>query len=151
MTVTPPMQKEEDDPNFYRYNIVDKKDIEEIRWLLQEHQKGKVDCDIGKPFNTNILKIALNSRETLIAAIIAHKYKCVVYQDMIIKAIKSDQFPFIFQVYQMNINYEMIEDESSESESESCSDTEGNISRRESINGNHETKYNCFTYNFLLR
>lgn len=69
---------------------------------------------------------------------------------MIIKAIKSDQFPFIFQVFQMNKNFELIEDESSDSESES-SETEGNISRRISIGGFHENKYNVFTYNFLLR
>ena len=71
-------------------NIVDKKDLSEIKWLLQEQPKGKIDCEIGIPFNTNILKIALNSRETLIASMIVNKYKCVIYQDMIIKAIRSD-------------------------------------------------------------
>ena len=109
-------EKEKDEDENFQYNIVDKKDLEEIRWLLQEHPRGKVDCDIGLPFNTNILKIALNSKETIIAAIIAHKYKCIIYQNMINKAIRSDQLPFIFQVYQMNKNFELIEEESSSDE-----------------------------------
>lgn len=87
------------EPENFQYNLIDKKDLEEIRWLLQEHPRGKVECDIGLPFNTNILKIALNSKETIVAELIAHKYKCIIYQDMIIKAIRSDQISFIFQVY----------------------------------------------------
>jgi hypothetical protein len=68
---------------------------------------------------------------------------------MIIKAIKTDQIPFIFQVFQMNKNYELIEEEISSSD-ESLSETEGNYSPRESIGGNMGNQYNVFTYNLLL-
>jgi len=63
-----------------------------------------------------------------VAAIIAHNYKAVITQDMIIKAIRSDQFPFIFQVFQMNKNFELIEEESSSDEE--TSQTEDNFSHR---------------------
>jgi hypothetical protein len=64
--------EDNNEPENFQYNLVDKKDLDEIKWLLKEQTRGKVECDIGLPFNTNILKIALNSKETIVAELIAH-------------------------------------------------------------------------------
>ena len=72
----------------FDYNIIDQEDLSEIKWVLQENKK--VDCDIGLPFNTNILKIALNLKETKIASILAYQYKVLIYEEMIIRAVKTD-------------------------------------------------------------
>jgi hypothetical protein len=42
---------------------------------------------------------------------------------MIIRAVKTDQFEFIFQVYQMNKNYEFVGESDSEDESDATSKT----------------------------
>ena len=49
----------------------------------------------------------------------------------------------------MNKNYEVIEEESSSDSA--TSETEENISHRESIGGLPAQQYNVFTYNFLLK
>ena len=76
-------------------NVAFYHDLKEIQFLLQETNK-KIDCDVGLPFNTNILKIALNLKETKLASILAYKYKVLIYEEMIIRAVKTDQFEFMF-------------------------------------------------------
>ena len=69
------------------------------------------------------MKIALNVKETKIASILAHKYKVLIYEEMVIRAIKTDQFEFLFQVYQMNKNYEFIIESDSDDDSDVTSQT----------------------------
>ena len=69
----------------FEYNIVDRADLKEIKWLLTNDT-----LIIGAPFNTNVLKIALNLKETKIASCIAHYYKINFDEKMILRAIISD-------------------------------------------------------------
>ena len=78
------------------------------------------------------------------AAIIADQYEIIVEDNMIIKAIKTDQMLFIYYIYAKNKNYEILEDERSDSGS-------GNELHQVSENSTQSVeKYKTFTYDYLL-
>lgn len=84
-------------------SISSKNDIKEIKYLLQE-------TEIGLPLNNNVLRCALNLREELIACILTYSYQILVDKKMVIRAIKTDQMKFLFYMFSMNKNFEIIYD-----------------------------------------
>jgi hypothetical protein len=64
------------------YNFRSLEELLEIKWLLQE-------TEVGKPFNTNILRIALNMKEEKIAAVLVAFFQIVIREEMITRAIKT--------------------------------------------------------------
>ena len=67
-------------------------------------------------------------KETKIAGILANKYKVLIYEEMIIRAVKTDQFEFIFQVYQMNKNWEFSGENDTDDDSDNTSQTNSDAS-----------------------
>ena len=65
-------------------NIRDMNDFKEIEFLLKE-------TDIGIPFNTNILRIALNQKEEMVASACVAFYRCEIDERMIVRAVKTQQ------------------------------------------------------------
>ena len=84
--------------------------------------------EVGSPFCTNVLRIALNKKEGMIASTLVAKYSVQLDQKMLIRAIKANQMDFIYCVWAFNKNYEQkldsvnSEEESQESELESDED-----------------------------
>ena len=62
--------------------IRDEKDLK----ILKAHMKSTV----GSPFCTNVLRIALNKREGMIASVLVAFYKVQLDQKMLIRAIKAN-------------------------------------------------------------
>lgn len=69
----------------FDFNIIDRKDLKEIQHLLRNDT-----IIIGAPLNTNVLKIALNLKETRIASCLAHYYKIIIDEKMILRAIDTE-------------------------------------------------------------
>ena len=63
---------------------------------------------MGTPFNSNILRLALNLKEEMVASILAAKYQVVIDEKMMIRAIKTEQFDFLYYVYAYNKNFEKL-------------------------------------------
>lgn len=66
-----------------KVGIQDESDMGEIKFLMK--------TEAAKTFNTNVLRIALNMHEEKIASIIVGLYPCKLDEEMILRAIKSDQ------------------------------------------------------------
>lgn len=61
----------------------------------------------GVPFNTNVLRIALNEHEEMVASVIVALYQVEIDERMIIRAIKKGQTQhFLYSVWAYNKNYE---------------------------------------------
>ena len=107
---------------------------------------------VGAPFCTNVLRIALNSKEESIASTIISKYNVFVDEKMLIRAIKTNQMQFIYCLYAFNKNYERIlgnsEDHymSEDSEDESSTDEDGKSKQLLNIG-----KYKTFTFDQLFK
>ena len=99
-----PQEFDEEDPDNL-YNFRSEKDMEDIRWLLMDRK-----VEVGMPFNTNVLRIALNMKEEKLAAILAAHYQVEIEESMIIRAIKTRQTQyFLYCVWAFNKNYEYRE------------------------------------------
>jgi hypothetical protein len=61
--------------------------MEEIRFLMK--------TEAGSTFNKNVLRIALNLQEEKIASIIIGVYHSKVDEEMVLRAIKTNQLQFI--------------------------------------------------------
>jgi len=66
------------------------------------------------PFNTNILRIALNMKEEKIAQVLVAEYQIAIDEKMIIRAVKTKQMNFLYCVWAFNKNYEYIGHEESD-------------------------------------
>lgn len=104
--------------------------------------------DIGLPLNTNVLRIALNIKEERIAMLLVAYYKAVIDQSMLVRAIKTDQMNFLYCLYAFNKNYELDQEE--ESDSSEDSDV---VPAASGVSGedNEAEKYRTFTYDFLVK
>lgn len=74
--------------------------MKEIKWLLTTKK-----VSVGTPFNTNILRLALNNKEETVAMILTSKYQVLIDEKMIIRAIKTRQLDFLYHVYGSNKNW----------------------------------------------
>lgn len=117
------------------FNFTSAEDLKEIQWLLSTHGQS---TNVGTPFNSNILRLALNLKEELVASILVAKYQVVIDEKMMIRAIKTEQFNFMYFVYAYNKNYEQLADQD-EDEIDHDPD-EGEFNR-------HKT----FTYDWLIK
>ena len=97
--------------------------------------------DVGTPFTTNILRIALNQKETKIAQILASNYQIFNTEETMIRAIKTRQLGFLYSIYAFNQNYEklMHDEEEALSESDHQSDDDG------------ESRHRIFTFDWLFK
>jgi len=86
------------------------KDLKEIKWLLNSKQ-----TEVGIPFNTNILRIALNRKEEKIAQVLVAEYQIAIDEQMIIRAVKTRQMNFLYCIWAFNKNYEFIGNEEGDS------------------------------------
>ena len=80
--------------------------------------------EASRGFNSNILKIALNMKETMIASVLVQHYKMNMERDMLVRAIKTGQMTFLYCVFAFNQNFyenEDAADDSDESHSDSSS------------------------------
>ena len=66
------------------YNITSAEDLEEVRYLLT--QKG---VEVGIPFNTNVLRILLNMKESALAAAVPVLYNIEIDEKIMLRAIKA--------------------------------------------------------------
>lgn len=62
---------------------------------------------VGSPFCTNVLRIALNKEEEMVASALITYYKVHLDKKMIIRALKSNQTTFLYCVFAFNKNYEL--------------------------------------------
>jgi hypothetical protein len=67
--------------------IADMEDLLDVHWLM----KGEA----GLTFNTNIMRIALNLHEEKIASIIVAFYNSTVDDEMVLRAVKTQQISFL--------------------------------------------------------
>jgi hypothetical protein len=67
--------------------IQDMEDLQDVHWLM----KGEA----GLTFNTNIMRIALNLHEEKIASIIVAFYNSKVDDEMVLRAVKTQQISFL--------------------------------------------------------
>ena len=103
------------------FNFESAKDIQNIRWLLQNQ-----DFEYAVPFNTNILRIALNVGEERIAEMLVYKYNIAIDEKMLIRSIKTRQMNFLYSVWAYNKNYEYIaEDDEDEDEDDDDQEEDG--------------------------
>ena len=103
------------------FNFESAKDIQNIRWLLQNQ-----DFEYAVPFNTNILRIALNVGEERIAEMLVYKYNIAIDEKMLIRSIKTRQMNFLYSVWAYNKNYEYIaEDDEDEDEDDEDQEEDG--------------------------
>jgi hypothetical protein len=51
--------------------------------------------EVGKVFNTNVIRIALNMQEEKIASVILAHYYCKIDEEMVLRAIKTSQLHFL--------------------------------------------------------
>ena len=72
--------------------IEDEGDIEDLKMLLQETK-------IGIPFNTNVLRVALNMKEESCANVLIEYYKVQCDEPMVLRAIKTVQMNFLSYMY----------------------------------------------------
>ena len=72
----------------------------EIKYLLQ-----KRNTEYVMPFNRNVLRVALNMEEELIACIIAARYTIIIDKKMVEKAIKANMMEFLYMIYGYNKNF----------------------------------------------
>ena len=98
------------------YNFKDKADLKDIKWLLTTHGDEQSNTNVGTPFNSNILRLALNLKEEMVASILAAKYQVVIDEKMMIRAIKTEQFDFLYYVYAYNKNFEKLPEQEDEEE-----------------------------------
>ena len=63
------MESPDQDDSGNSQNFRNDKDLDDIKWLLREKM-----VEVGVPFNTNVLRIALNIKEEKLAAILAAYY-----------------------------------------------------------------------------
>ena len=92
------------------YSFQSQKEMQEIKLKLMkryDEKKSEITHGIGAPFNTNILRIALNMRETAIAQWLIIDYQVYNSEAMMIRAIKTRQIDFLYSVYAFNKNYEL--------------------------------------------
>ena len=87
-----------------KYNFKDTDDLLEIKYLLKKEDDEYMP---GVPFNTNILRIALNEKEENIARVLVAYYQVELDEAMILRAIKTRQIKrFLYCVWAFNKNYE---------------------------------------------
>ena len=98
------------------YNFKDKADLKDIKWLLTTHGDEQSNTNVGTPFNSNILRLALNLKEEMVASILAAKYQVVIEEKMMTRAIKTEQFDFLYYVYAYNKNFEKLPEQEDEEE-----------------------------------
>lgn len=67
--------------------ITDMEDLQDVHWLMKE--------EAGLTFNTNIMRIALNLQEEKIASIIVAFYNSKVDDEMVLRAVKTQQISFL--------------------------------------------------------
>ena len=96
-------QEEQDEQeitnNKYKFGKY-KGDIADFKKIVQ----GRV----GSVFTTNVLRIALNQKEQIIAATLVRNYRIQLDRQMLIRAIRSNQIYFVYCVFAFNKNYERI-------------------------------------------
>lgn len=98
-------------------NLADDEDLKEIKWLLQTQE-------LGVPFNTNILRIALNLKEEKIASVLVANFQVEIFEEMLIRAIKTSQMNFMYCVWAFNKNFEHKTDDDTISEDSSGVDSQ---------------------------
>ena len=76
------------------------------------------------PFNTNILRIALNVGEERIAEMLVYKYNIAIDEKMLIRSIKTRQMNFLYSVWAYNKNYEYIAEDDEDEDDDDPDDQE---------------------------
>ena len=75
-------------------------EVKDLRKTLQSK--------VGSPFTTNVLRIALNSKEVSIASMLVYAYKVSLDESMLVRAIKTNQLQFLYCTWAFQKNYERV-------------------------------------------
>lgn len=59
----------------------------------------------GVALNTNVLKIALNQQDEKVAAVLVAEYVVKIEEEMILRALKTNKFYFLYCLWAFNKNY----------------------------------------------
>ena len=70
-----------------RTGLMSEEDLAEVLYLLKSEH--------GQTFNTNIMRIALNMQEEKIACLIIAYYDSKIDEEMVIRAVKTQQLRFL--------------------------------------------------------
>ena len=142
----PDINKKQDKGKFTDdWNIRDLEDLKDIKYLLTSSvskERNQLNIGVGTPFNTNILRLALNNKEETVAMILAYKYQVCIDDKMLIRAIKTRQLGFLYYVYACNKNWQYIGEENDDDvDSNPDSENQFNIAKN----------YTTFTYDWLFK
>jgi len=83
------------------------------------------------PFCTNVLRVALNFKEEMIASVLIAEYKISLDEQMVIRALKTDQMNFLYCCYAFNKNYTRLNSYVGEDKES----TETEVSEEEDLRG----------------
>jgi len=70
-----------------RSGLSSEEDLADVLFLLKSEH--------GQTFNTNIMRIALNMQEEMIACLIIAFYESKIDEEMVIRAVKTQQLRFL--------------------------------------------------------
>ena len=70
-----------------RSGLISEEDLADVLFLLKSEH--------GQTFNTNIMRIALNMQEEMIACLIIAYYDSKIDEEMVIRAVKTQQLRFL--------------------------------------------------------
>lgn len=80
--------------------LEDEEELADILWLLKS--------EAGCTFNTNIMRIALNLEEEKIASLILAYYDSKLDDEMVLRAVKTQQLSFLYTMFAFNRNFEEL-------------------------------------------
>ena len=112
---------------------------------------------VGAPFCTNVLRVALNFKEEMVASSLVANYNVQLDKRMIVRALKTNQLNFLYCVWAFNKNYEIkagldLDDfdiaESESDEEELLKQTPGQVKERATT---LEKVYRTYTFDFLIK
>ena len=86
-----------DEDEDFEFELDSVKTLREINLLLK--------LQIGRPFNTSVLRIALDKQEDTIASVITAYYEVKIDEYMIDVAVDTNMFQFLYAVWAYNKNF----------------------------------------------
>jgi hypothetical protein len=141
--------KQEEEARANPWEITSEQDMRDLLYLMKKR--------VGSPFCTNVLRVALNQEEEIVASALIAYYKVHLDKKMIVRALKTKQMEFLYCVWAFNKNYELKpgisleEQEIPESESDEeklMRQSEDQINDRAKM---LEKLYYVYTYDFLIK
>jgi len=121
----PPIENQEK-----KYGIETDEDLKDIKFLLS--------TPVALTYNTNVMRIALNMQEEKIASLLIAYYTVKIDEDMMLRAVKTNQIDFLYCVFAFNKNFCEVASKTLNSDKMSDIDSDGH-------------RYKTFTLDFVFK